>query len=587
MKTRTGIFLINLILLFTFNIGKAQLIIQGQVRDSISFVGVPNHQVLIFSDTTNANNFQYSNIITTNNQGFFTDTIFIPSGLFKFYVLTLDCNQNPVTDSVFSVYPTAVSLTICTGGINMCLSDFVAYPDTADYQQIHFYNLSSNNATSYLWDFGDGQTSTSFNVTHHYNMGSYHVCLSILDSNTSCSDTYCDDIDVSPTINCTNNFTYTLISSKKYSFVGSINNAYPTIYKWNFGDMTYGNGRQVQHHYLQPGIYTVKLQSTSYQPQSMDTCISFSQQQIHVNGAPTAGLWGQVFADTGTVDRAMVYLYHYNNNHELQLQDSTFSIKVDSLNISYYVFAGLEYGKYATYIRLMANSTLRNNFAPAYSGNTIYWDKSMVQNLNQVSTNMQINLTHLYKSQGSASISGFVYQESKVDHGDPVAAVPVYLLDNNKSVVDFQYSADDGSYNFPNLTNQKYFLYADIINHVISPSSTIITTANEHKDSINIYIHTGSITSLPLTIKPTDFTVFPNPAQSQLYIKYSNLPSGIINISISNTLGQQIIQKTVYSTGKTSQKLSINISNQKPGIYFLSFAINNIIIMNRKVFITK
>lgn len=43
---------------------------------------------------------------------------------------------------------------------------------------IVFTDLSSNNPTSWLWDFGDGQTSTAQNPTHHYaNSGTYSVSL--------------------------------------------------------------------------------------------------------------------------------------------------------------------------------------------------------------------------------------------------------------------------------------------------------------------------------------------------------------------------------------------------------------------------
>ena len=59
---------------------------------------------------------------------------------------------------------------------------------------VDFFN-TSNNANSYEWDFGDGNTSTDFNPTHTYaNNGTYNVCLTAFsDCNES---TICQDVTV-------------------------------------------------------------------------------------------------------------------------------------------------------------------------------------------------------------------------------------------------------------------------------------------------------------------------------------------------------------------------------------------------------
>lgn len=576
----------GILLLLYSNSAYSQLVINGQVRDNNTLVGVPSHQVTIVGDTTYLSTSVYSNTIYTDNQGFFSDTVALLTGPSKYYIITLDCNQNPVIDSVFSAFPASVSIDICTGGINMCISDFVAYYDSANYQLIHFYNLSSSNSTSYLWNFGDGNYAVAKHPDHQYNLGSYNVCLTVSDSLSNCTDIYCDSITISPSMNCHTDFSYSLIGSKKYSFVANINNIYPTIYEWDFGDYTYSNGKNVVHQYQQPGSYTVKLKSTSFHPQTLDTCIAYYQDVIQVSGAPTAGIWGQVFADSSIIDKGIVYLYSYNqSNNTFSIVDSSIVNSVDSLNISYYLFSNLNYGKYSAYLKLLPSSIYASDFGPGYSGNTIYWDNAQVINLNQASNNLPINLTHLYKQNGSSSISGHVFEGNKKASGNPVAGVPLFLLDNANVIVDFQYSQADGSYTFNNLSPQKYFIYSDVINHSIYPADAIITLQNQNINNINIYIGSSVVTALKDEQLPTDFKIYPNPAKQNFKVEYNNPETKIISYEITNIVGQNIFSQS-YQAKMGINTTDIDVSSFKAGIYIFTIKSYNKTIFREKLVIS-
>ncbi len=60
---------------------------------------------------------------------------------------------------------------------------------------VNFTNTSSNNPTTFHWNFDDGDTSIAQNPSHTYSSnGSYYVCLSV--ANASGTDTFCDSVSV-------------------------------------------------------------------------------------------------------------------------------------------------------------------------------------------------------------------------------------------------------------------------------------------------------------------------------------------------------------------------------------------------------
>ena len=84
-------------------------------------------------------------------------------------------------------------------------SQFYIFADSTNAGNYFAYNLSwTSGVTSYLWDFGDGTTSTQQYPFHQYAIpGQYVVCLTVTGTYTNafggtstCSDTYCDSSSV-------------------------------------------------------------------------------------------------------------------------------------------------------------------------------------------------------------------------------------------------------------------------------------------------------------------------------------------------------------------------------------------------------
>ncbi len=151
-----------------------------------------------------------------------------------------------------------VSDTISARFINFTLTaDFTASPTTALVgQTITFTNLTQN-ADTYLWDFGDGNTSTAENPTYAYSTpGTYTVELVATNSTFGISDTAIKTnyITIYDSVNA--DFSYT-IQNMTVTFTNQSTGA--DSYLWDFGDGNTSVDIDPVHVYANPGEYTVKL----------------------------------------------------------------------------------------------------------------------------------------------------------------------------------------------------------------------------------------------------------------------------------------------------------------------------------------
>lgn len=143
---------------------------------------------------------------------------------------------------------------------------------------IQFTDLSLNNPTSWLWDFGDGNTSTQQNPAHTYAVAeAYTVCLFV--TNEFGTDFTCQGVEI----------VFAPIASFAYSYSGgasidfedqSTNN--PTEWFWEFGDGNTSTVQYPQYNYAAPGTYTICLTVTN------DSGSDVTCQEITIVFAPLA-----------------------------------------------------------------------------------------------------------------------------------------------------------------------------------------------------------------------------------------------------------------------------------------------------------
>ena len=123
--------------------------------------------------------------------------------------------------------------------------------------------------TDWLWEFGDGSTSTEQNPSHVYAItGSYDVTLTTMSGDVTATQTKQDYITVREKIAPSAGFSALATTVPALSALGFVDQsahgtAPITQWQWNFGDGTIATGSAPTHVYAAPGVYTVRLRVTS------------------------------------------------------------------------------------------------------------------------------------------------------------------------------------------------------------------------------------------------------------------------------------------------------------------------------------
>jgi PKD repeat protein len=129
--------------------------------------------------------------------------------------------------------------------------------DVCAFIDVHFTDLSTGNITGWLWDFGDGSTSTEQNPIHEYeDTGLFTIRLIVWNNN--CPDTiiFPDYIHISPPIAA---FTTSFDCAAPRTISFTDNSIGPDEWHWDFGDGTTSTLQHNIHTYPDSGTYIVKL----------------------------------------------------------------------------------------------------------------------------------------------------------------------------------------------------------------------------------------------------------------------------------------------------------------------------------------
>ncbi len=176
---------------------------------------------------------------------------------------------------------------------------------------------SSTNATSYVWNFGDGNGSTVTNPTKTYTaIGTYKITLFATNAN-GCVDSTSQTITLTskPTAAFSVSSTSQCLTSNSFVFA-SVSTGNITSLVWNFGDGTNSSVSNPTKTYTAQGIYTVTLTVTN-----ANGCTDVATQVVNVTGKPvitytinsaTQCILSNVFTFTNTSPNQTGVTYFWN-----------------------------------------------------------------------------------------------------------------------------------------------------------------------------------------------------------------------------------------------------------------------------------
>ncbi len=136
---------------------------------------------------------------------------------------------------------------------------------------------------TYVWDFGDGATSTAENPTYTYSTpGQYNVCLEV----ASADSLFCSDcitifaIDSTNSNNCViSNIDVQPSPIGGWSFIPSVSGGTPPYnYAWDLGDGNTSTDANPINFYNVPGVYTACLTVTDAAGVTCSNCVTFTIQ---------------------------------------------------------------------------------------------------------------------------------------------------------------------------------------------------------------------------------------------------------------------------------------------------------------------
>lgn len=165
-----------------------------------------------------------------------------------------------------------------------CFADFYFYKDSTIncncLDAYRFFDQSSEDAVSWKWSFGDGESSDQQNPVHFYTEpGFYSVVLEIITS-LGCQKSAVGHVLIRSADECNLNIDYTVLESypPRYQFYSNIYDPrlpYSYIpdtddsswfgiiqYFWDFGDGSISMDPFAEHVFKHSGRYTVKLEVT-------------------------------------------------------------------------------------------------------------------------------------------------------------------------------------------------------------------------------------------------------------------------------------------------------------------------------------
>ena len=546
----------------------------GGGADTLVQVGyitvLANNPTSVFSHTSNGLTVSFSN--TSSNAMYVWDFGDGQSSTSQNPVHNYaDCGTYTVTLTSSSACGTASSVSSLTLGSGVPTAIFSS---TSNALVVTFSNTSQD-ADSYQWDFGDGQTSSLENPVHTYaNCGTYLVTLT--------STNICGTTSSTFTLTLGNGLPTAVFSSSQNGLTVSFSNTSSNAtYVWDFGDGQTSNEEDPIHTYAACGTYTVTLSSTNL----CGTASSVSSLTLG-SGVPTAIFSstsnGLVVTFSNTSQDADSYQWDFGDGQASSLENpvhtyancGTYLVTLTSTNICGTTSS--------TFTLTFGNGLPTSVFSSSPNGLTVSFfntssEAMYVWDFGDGQTSNEESPTHQYAACGvytvtltSTNACGTASSTATVlvtDFPDAVFNIIVNGLEVsllNTSTGGISYFWDFGDGNTSTVQNPAPHVYADSGTYVI----TLVVSNN---CGATIFEQTVTTTKTVGTEMPEwleYFSVFPNPAKDAFNVALKGRAADRVEFVLCASGGQEIFRKQIdFQLGTLTQHFET--ADLPAGVYLL------------------
>lgn len=360
--------------------------------------------------------------------------------------------------------------------------------------EVTFTDLSSESPTSWLWDFGDGITSTEQNPVHTFlENNTYYVCLTAeneIGSNTTCQYVLIESYAFAPVAD----FTY---FGDPTTYFVDFSTHIPTNWYWDFGDGGSSIEQNPSHTYTSNGTYIVCL--TAGNDVGSDTHC----QTIVINGYPTT-----------------VASYTYSGDPEVIFTD----LSSNSPSTWFWDFAD---GTYST----------EQNPAHTFTSNSVYnvcLTAGGAGGSDTYCDNIEINSAQL------APVSDFYTITS--------AGLTIEFYDASTNIpTEWSWDFGDGSVS---LLQNPVHIYENADDYLVCLTATNVVGSDEICKLVNV---TTSINTVEFEV----LNIFPNPANETIDLILPHAVTDF-SFDIQNMLGEIISDREILQLSENHLQIPVN-----------------------------
>ena len=440
-----------------------------------------------------------------------------------------------------------------------CQADFSSRRNPGSSNKVFFMNrsLGFDPTTTYVWSFGDGDSSRNINPYHVYAQpGIYYVCLTMSNSN-GCTSTYCDSVMVTNfTPSCNASFTDSIMGLT----VNFTNNSTAGLtYLWSFGDGNTSNISNPSHTYAQPGVYQVCLTVID----SMLFCIDVECETVKVGLGWAGSLFGTVYTGQSTASAGLAYLIV----HDTVSQKLTAIDTVRFGRSGTYVFNNVAPGNYLVKAQLLRHDPSYRKYLPTYYGDSLLWSSATTITAPN-SASLDINMVRGKNRGGPGFVGGLIAQGAGFVGGTGVNEFPVYLIDHAGEPMLSAISDSSGNYDFEDLDYGTYQVVIDFPGAAPVYRTIVISPSVVQVVNVDFTVNSqGVVTSTQTPLSSQELNIYPVPASTDLNIV---LPSQLTNVEVVllNSLGQEV-QSRFISRSISGESIRFNIADMAAGVYFV------------------